>query len=79
MCLGQVGVVTRVWEEGGVPLALVDVDSGTVTACLLAAPEVVEGTSVLLHLGFVVEVLDSASANEARRLRAEAMSKEERT
>lgn len=78
MCLGKVGVVTKVWEDEGVPMALVDVESATETACLVASPEVVEGTSVLVHLGFVVEVLDSRSAGEARRLRAEAMSKEER-
>jgi hydrogenase maturation factor len=79
MCLGKVGVVMKVWEEDGVPLALVDVESRTETACLLAAPEVAEGASVLLHMGFVVEVLDSGSADEARRLRAEATSKGERT
>jgi hydrogenase maturation factor len=77
MCLGRVGVVMKVWEERGVPLALVDVGSTTETACLLASPEVAEGTSVLVHLGFVVEVLDPRSAEDARRLRAEAMSREQ--
>jgi hydrogenase maturation factor len=78
MCLGRVGVVMKVWEESGVPLALVDMGSATETACLLASPEIGEGTSVLVHLGFVVEVLDPRSAEDAIRLRAEAMTKEER-
>ncbi len=78
MCLGKVGVVMKVWQEDGVPLALVEVGSTTETACLLACPEVVEGTSVLVHLGFVVETLDAESADQATRLRAEAMGKEKR-
>jgi hydrogenase maturation factor len=77
MCLGKVGVVMKVWEEDGVPLSLVDVGSTTETACLLAYPGVRQGTSVLVHLGFVVEILDRESAEEAKRLRAEAVSKEE--
>jgi hydrogenase maturation factor len=78
MCLGKVGVVTKVWEEGGVPMALVSTGSTSERACLLTAPEVVEGTSVLVHLGFVVEVLDPESAEEARRLRGETTGKEGR-
>ena len=38
--------------------------------CLLACPGAKPGTSVLVHLGFAVEVLDRESAEEAKRLRA---------
>jgi hydrogenase maturation factor len=78
MCLGKMGLVTRVWEEGGVPLALVDTESTTETVCLLTCPGVEVGMSVLVHLGFVVEALEPRSAENASRLRAEAMGKEER-
>jgi hydrogenase maturation factor len=70
MCLGTVGVVVRVWEEDGVPLALVDTGPRVERACLLAQPDVEEGTDVLVHMGFVVEVLDAGSAAEAIRLRS---------
>jgi hydrogenase expression/formation protein HypC len=79
MCLGRMGVVTKVWEEGGVPLALVNYGSAVETACLLAIPGIEVGASVLVHLGFAVEVLDPRSVQEAERLREEAMAKEERS
>ncbi len=69
MCLGEIGVVTKVWDEDGVPLALVEVRSTTVTVCLLATPDAAEGASVLVHMGFVLEVLDRERAEEATRLR----------
>jgi hydrogenase maturation factor len=78
MCLGKVGVVTKVWDEDGVPLALVDTGATTETVCLLACPGVQEGASVLVHIGFVVEVLDPGTAEEARSLRAEVMDREAR-
>ena len=78
MCLGDIGVITKVWQEGGVPLALVDVRSTTETVCLLATPDVGEGASVLVHMGFVLEVLDPERAEEAKRLRAEATSEQPR-
>jgi hydrogenase maturation factor len=78
MCLGTMGVVTQVWEEDGVPLALVDTETATETVCLLTCAGVEEGMNVLVHLGFVVEVLDPASAEDANRIRAGVVSKEER-
>ena len=79
MCLGKVGRVLEVWEDAGVPMGLVEVGSGTETACLLTCRGADVGSSVLVHLGFVVEVLDPALADEARRLRVGAMSEEEQT
>jgi len=70
MCLGKIGVATRVWQDGGVPLGLVGTGSTAETVCLLACPGAKPGTSVLVHLGFAVEVLDRESAEEAKRLRA---------
>jgi len=72
MCLGRIGTVTKVWDEDGVPLSLVDVEGAAEQACLLGFPDVREGDDVLVHLGFVVEVLDPAHAADARTLRAAA-------
>jgi hydrogenase maturation factor len=70
MCLGKVGVIVQVWDEDGVPLALIDTGAATELACLLAFPDAEVGTDVLAHLGFVVEVLDPGAAEEAIRLRS---------
>ena len=63
MCSGRLGVVVRQWEEGGVPMAMVDTGTGSERACLLAEPKAGLGDHVLVHMGFVVEVLDPASAS----------------
>lgn len=70
MCLGTIGVVTRVWEEDGIPVALVDTGTVTTRACLLACPGAAAGASVLVHSGYVVELLSEQDAASARELRA---------
>ncbi len=73
MCLGKVGVITEVWDEGGVPMARLETTSTTTeTVCLLAHPGLEEGARVLVHSGFVVQVLDPDTAAEAARLRSAA-------
>jgi hydrogenase maturation protease len=75
MCLGTTGVITRVHDDDGVPMALVDtglvntglvntglVDTGTaavIRACLLTCPEAVAGDTVLVHSGYVLQILDA--------------------
>jgi len=58
-------VITAVRDEAGVPMALVEVDrgggsAGTVTACLLTCPEAGAGATVLVHSGYVLQILDEA-------------------
>jgi hydrogenase maturation factor len=61
MCLGTVGVITAVRDDRGVPMALVDTGSaGPVTACLLTCPEAGAGATVLVHSGYVLQILDDA-------------------
>jgi hydrogenase assembly chaperone HypC/HupF len=69
MCLGLIGAVTRTFDEGGVPMAEVATDGGVRNACLLYCPDVVEGDDVLMHMGFVMEVLDHDRAAEAMAMR----------
>lgn len=71
MCLGAVGRITRTWDAGGVPMAEVDFGSRTDTVCLLYKPEATVGTSVLVHMGFVMEELDEERAQDALALRKE--------
>ena len=69
MCLGTLGRIGRVWDEGGVPMAAVDAAVGEVAACLLYHPDAVVGDHVLVHMGFVLEVLDADRASEAAAIR----------
>jgi hydrogenase maturation factor len=60
MCLGTIGVITAIGDEDGVPMALLDTGPAiNVNACLLACPEAVVGDTVLVHSGYVLEVLDA--------------------
>jgi len=69
MCLGSLGTVTRTWDAGGVPMAEYESTGRIATACLLYHPTVVTGDSVLVHMGFVVDVIDRETAAEAQELR----------
>lgn len=70
MCLGKIGKVARTWDEGGIPMGEVDTPEEAVNACLLYHPDVAVGDDVLVHMGFVVDVLDAERAEDARRLRS---------
>lgn len=70
MCLGIVGRLTRVWDEGGLPMGHVAGQSEDRAVCLMYHPEAAVGTPVLAHMGFVLEILDDerlAAAEEFRR------------
>lgn len=71
MCLGTLGLVRETWDEGGMPMARVESHDGSdLVACLAYTPEAAVGTQVLVHLGFVVEVVDPDVAGEASALRS---------
>lgn len=58
MCLGTVGLITAVRDEGGLPVALIDTAQGTVSASLLTCQEAGVGRTVLVHCGYVLQILD---------------------
>jgi hydrogenase expression/formation protein HypC len=69
VCLGEIGRVVSVWEEGGRPVAVVRTADAELRASLLYLPEAQEGAYVLMHLGFAVELLDARDAAAALALR----------
>ena len=74
MCLGVIGIVSRVLDLGGMAGAVVDLGHRTVEAPVVAADRPRVGDHVLVHTGYVVEVLDPSDAAEmleARRLMVE--------
>ena len=68
MCLGGIACLEEIWEDDGMRLGRLD-DGSEVTLALL--PDATPGVYVLVHLGIPVEVLDTATAEEALALRGE--------
>ena len=66
MCLGDLGTVDRTWDEGGLPMATVNDEP----VCLMYTPDAKVGDSVLVNLGYTVEILDVGRAADAAALRA---------
>ena len=69
MCLGIPGRVVAMVEGYGDQLALVEVEgvSRRVNIGLLDEGSVRPGDSVLIHMGFALEVVDEERATQARR------------
>lgn len=62
MCLGTIGVITELRDDDGVPMALVDTGAArAVSACLLTCPHAGVGMTVLVHSGYVLDVLEESS------------------
>jgi hydrogenase maturation factor len=59
MCLGTTGVIASVRDDDGVPMALVAASAGQlIHACLLTCPHALAGDTVLVHSGYVLQVVD---------------------
>jgi hydrogenase expression/formation protein HypC len=67
MCLGALGVIDEVWSEGGVPMASIDGEP----VCVMYTPGASVGDTVLVHLGFSVEMIEEQRAEAALALRSE--------
>jgi hydrogenase maturation factor len=60
MCLGTTGVVKQVYDDDGVGMALIDAGTaGVIPGCLLTCQEAVVGDSVLVHSGYVLQIVDA--------------------
>ena len=59
MCMGMTGVVTETCDDDGIPMALVDTGpAGVMQACLITCPDARVGYTVLVHSGYVLQILD---------------------
>jgi hydrogenase assembly chaperone HypC/HupF len=67
MCLGIPGRVVQIMEGSGGMLALVDVLGAQrpINLGMLDDLDLAPGQWVLIHMGFALEVIDEARANEA--------------
>ncbi len=61
MCLGTTGVITALRDDDGVLMASIDAGGrpcAVTEACLLTCPEAGVGDTVLVHSGYVLQILD---------------------
>jgi len=62
MCLAVPGQVIEIYQENGLPMGRIDYAGVEGAACLTYTPEAVEGSWVIVHAGFALQVLDEAEA-----------------
>ena len=61
MCMGMTGVVAGIVDDDGIPMALFDTGpAGVARACLITCPDARVGDTVLVHSGYVLQILDVA-------------------
>lgn len=64
MCLGVPGKIIEIYEKGGLQMCKVDFGGAFREACLAYVPEAKVGDYALVHVGFVLNLLDEAEAME---------------
>lgn len=68
MCLGVPGKIVEIYEAGGLKMGKVDFGGVTREACLAYVPEVQVGDYTVIHVGFAINRLDEAEAQESLAL-----------
>jgi hydrogenase expression/formation protein HypC len=64
MCLGVPGKITALYERGGLSLGQVDFGGVTREVCLAYVPEARLGDYAMIHVGFALNLLDEAEAQQ---------------
>ncbi len=68
MCLGVPGKVIEIYEAGGLKMGKVDFGGVTREACLAYVPDIEVGEYTVIHVGFAINRLDEAEAQESLAL-----------
>jgi hydrogenase expression/formation protein HypC len=68
MCLGVPGKIIEMYEKGGLQMCKVDFGGVFREACLAYVPEAKVGDYALVHVGFALNLLDEAEAQETLAL-----------
>ena len=68
MCLGVPGKVIEIYEAGGLKMGKVDFGGVTREACLAYVPDIQVGEYTIIHVGFAINRLDEAEAQESLAL-----------
>jgi hydrogenase expression/formation protein HypC len=68
MCLGIPGRITEIYELNGLQMGKVDFGGIVKEACLAYVPEAKIGDYGLVHVGFVLNLIDEQEAHETLAL-----------
>ncbi len=68
MCLGVPGKITEVYESNGLLMGKIDFGGVTREACLAYVPEARIGDYAMIHVGFALNLLSEAEAQESLEL-----------
>ena len=64
MCLAVPGKITEIYESGGMKMGKIDFGGTTREACLEYVPEAKIGDYAIIHVGFALNLLSEAEANQ---------------
>jgi hydrogenase expression/formation protein HypC len=68
MCLAVPGKIIEIYESNGLKMGKIDFGGVTREACLAYVPEAKVGDYSVIHVGFALNLLDEAEAQETLRL-----------
>ncbi len=68
MCLAVPGKIVEIYEAGGLKMGRVDFGGVTREACLAYVPDVQIGDYTVIHVGFAINRLNEAEAQESLAL-----------
>lgn len=68
MCLGVPGKIVEIYESAGLRMGKIDFGGVTREACLTYVPEAQVGEYTIIHVGFALNVISEAEAQETLQL-----------
>ena len=68
MCLGVPGRIIEIYEAGGLKMGKIDFGGVTREACLAYVPEAQMGDYTIIHVGFALNIISEAEAQETLQL-----------
>ena len=77
MCLAVPGKIVEIYNAGGLKMAKVDFGGVTREACLEYIPDAQVGDYTVIHVGFAINRLDEAEAQESLALLQEIVNLED--
>jgi hydrogenase expression/formation protein HypC len=68
MCLAVPGKIREIYETNGLLMGKIDFGGVTREVCLTYVPEAKVGDYTIIHVGFALNLIDEAEANETLSL-----------
>lgn len=65
MCLGVPGKIVEIYESAGISMGKIDFGGVTREVCLAYVPEAKLGDYAMIHVGFALNLMSEAEANES--------------